>query len=252
MIGASSGIGRAVALHLAGRGHPVAVSGRDRERVDAVVAGIAEAGGTATPVAFDATQLPAVRQAAAEVDAWAGGLGTPGLETLVHCAGTNAKQRWWDDLTAGEFDRIVGTNLSSVAYAVLAVLPGMRARRSGRVVAVSSWAGWQYLSIAGAAYSASKAALRPLIASINDQEGRNGIRATMVCPGEVATPLMLARPTPPSQADIARMLQPEDLAEAVGYVVAQPQRVCVNELVVSPTWNRFYEQAGAHLGGTAV
>ncbi|GAA2184787.1 SDR family NAD(P)-dependent oxidoreductase [Brooklawnia cerclae] len=220
------------------------MSGRDGDRVNAVVSEIVEDGGTATPVVLDATRPEEVCEAAARVEEWTGG-----LETLVHCAGTNVKERWWDDLSTEALDRIVHTNLSSVAYGILAVLPGMRTRRDGRVVVVSSWAAWQYLSLAGSAYSASKAGLGPLVASVNDQEGRNGIRATLVCPGEVATPLMLDRPEPPSDEDLARMLQPEDLAAAADYVVSQPPRVCVNELVVSPAWNRFYERSGAHVGG---
>ena len=78
------------------------------------------------------------------------------------------------------------------------------------------------------------------------EECANGIRATSILPGEVATPILEKRPVPPSQAERARMTQPEDLGTAILFVATMPARTCVNELVVSPTANRFY------LGGLEV
>ena len=60
-------------------------------------------------------------------------------------------------------------------------------------------------------------------------------------PGEVATPIMKSRPKPPSEEEMARMLQAEDLAETVRFVAEMPARACVNEVLISPTWNRFYQ-----------
>jgi NADP-dependent 3-hydroxy acid dehydrogenase YdfG len=110
----------------------------------------------------------------------------------------------------------------------------------GTFVVVSSWAGWQYSGFAGAAYSASKAALAPFVESINDQEGQNGLRATLICPAEVATPLMAVRPNPPNAVDLARMLDPEDVASAVLFAIQAPPKICINQLVISPVWNRIY------------
>ena len=67
----------------------------------------------------------------------------------------------------------------------------------------------------------------------------HGIRATSILPGEVATPILEKRPVPPPPEVRARMLQAEDLGRAIAFVAGLPPRACVNELVISPTWNRF-------------
>jgi NADP-dependent 3-hydroxy acid dehydrogenase YdfG len=59
-------------------------------------------------------------------------------------------------------------------------------------------------------------------------------------PGEVATPIMEKRPVPPPREERERMLQPEDLGQTILFLASLPPRVCVNELIISPTWNRFY------------
>ena len=78
-----------------------------------------------------------------------------------------------------------------------------------------------------------------LTEQINIEECTNGIRATSILPGEVATPILEKRPVPPPPEERARMLQPEDLGRAVLFVATLPQRVCINELMITPTWNRF-------------
>jgi NADP-dependent 3-hydroxy acid dehydrogenase YdfG len=75
----------------------------------------------------------------------------------------------------------------------------------------------------------------------------NGIRSTVLCPAEVATPILDRRPVPVSAEDRARMLQPEHMADLIVFVAKQPASVCVNEVVISPTWNRGYA-ATAGLG----
>jgi len=76
--------------------------------------------------------------------------------------------------------------------------------------------------------------------TINMEECVNGIRACVICPGEVATPILDRRPVPPSPEERARMLQPEDLGNAIRWVAEQPRHVCVNQIIISPTWNRLY------------
>ena len=66
------------------------------------------------------------------------------------------------------------------------------------------------------------------------------MRATSILPGEVATPILEKRPVPPSQEERARMLQADDLGKTILFVASLPARACVNELIISPTWNRFY------------
>jgi NADP-dependent 3-hydroxy acid dehydrogenase YdfG len=76
--------------------------------------------------------------------------------------------------------------------------------------------------------------------SFNIEECVNGLRATALCPGEVATPILKKRPVQPSEADKARMLQEADLGRTIRFIAEQPPHVCINEMVISPVWNRTY------------
>jgi NADP-dependent 3-hydroxy acid dehydrogenase YdfG len=76
--------------------------------------------------------------------------------------------------------------------------------------------------------------------TINMEECVNGIRACAICPAEVATPILDRRPVPPSAEDRARMLQPDDLGETIRFVAEMPAHACINQIIISPTWNRLY------------
>src|SRR5699024_2762719 len=119
-----------------------------------------------------------------------------------------------------------------------AVLPAMRARGEGQIINISSRAGMRVSFLTGPAYTAAKHAMNALTESLNMEEGINGIRATAVCPGEVSTPIMDRRPVPIPTEDRARMIRPEDMGETVWFVAAQPAHVCMNEILVTPTWDR--------------
>jgi NADP-dependent 3-hydroxy acid dehydrogenase YdfG len=76
--------------------------------------------------------------------------------------------------------------------------------------------------------------------TINLEECSNGIRSCVVCPGEVATPILLNRPVPETPATMARMIQPQDMGALVVFIARQPPHVCINEVLISPTHNRGY------------
>jgi NAD(P)-dependent dehydrogenase (short-subunit alcohol dehydrogenase family) len=233
--GGGTGIGRATAAWLAGAGATVAISGRRIEELEKTAAELCAEGLRIEPVRAD------VADAASVADAYATIVGRHGpVSVLVCAAGTNVPNRSWGKLTPEGFAKVTQINLAGVANTVHAALPGMRAAGGGSIVVVSSFAGWAYRDFPGVAYSASKAALDPLVQSLNDEEGRNGIRACHFCPGEVATPILRTRPVPPSDEEVARMLRTEDVADAIGYVVSAPAHVCLAEVVIAPTWNRFY------------
>jgi short chain dehydrogenase len=105
---------------------------------------------------------------------------------------------------------------------------------------VSSWAGVFHPKLTGAAYNGSKHAVTAMTETINMEECANGIRACAICPAEVATPIMDRRPVPPSSQDRARMLQPEDLGNTIRFIAEMPAHACINQLIISPTWNRMY------------
>lgn len=235
--GGGTGIGLASARRLAGQGWHVVLSGRRAAELQAACDAIA-AGGSAEAVPLDVSDAAAVSAAAEGILARNGR-----IDALVCSAGTNVPNRYWKDLTPEAFVRVGAINLNGVAFCVAAVLPAMRSAGGGSIVVVSSWAGWRYLSFTGAAYGATKQGLSPLVESLNDQEGENGIRATLVCPGEVATPILRSRPVPPPEEDLARMLRPEDVGDAIAYAVTAPAHVCLNEIVIAPTFNRIYRGA---------
>jgi NAD(P)-dependent dehydrogenase (short-subunit alcohol dehydrogenase family) len=233
--GGATGIGLACARALGRAGHSVVISGRRAAVLAEARDALAADGVDAHAYPVDVADAGSVGATSARIVDEFGR-----LDVLVCSAGINAPNRYWRDLTPEAFARVSAVNLDGVAFCVAAALPTMRAAGAGTIVVVSSWAGWRYLGFTGAAYGATKAGLAPLVESLNDQEGANGIRATLLCPGEVATPILKSRPVPPPDADIARMLVPDDVAAALVFVVSMPPRVCINELVISPSWNRIY------------
>ncbi len=232
--GGGSGIGEAGAIALAEAGATVIISGRNETKLDAVVAKINHAGHKASALALDVTDRAAVAKGAAALLAQHGN-----IHILINSAGINLPNRRWKNLTAESFDRIVTTNLNGTFYAIEAVLPKMREQRDGCIINVASWSGRYHAYLTGPAYNASKFAVVEMTLALNDDEGPNGIRACALCPGEVATPLVSRRPVPPPPEDIARMLKPEDLGRAIRFVAEMPPHVAINELVISPTYNRI-------------
>ncbi|HJM49007.1 MAG TPA: SDR family oxidoreductase [Alphaproteobacteria bacterium] len=242
--GAGTGIGRAGALALAAAGMKVVLSGRRREKLEEVVAAIAPGPGEALVEPLDVADRAAVDGVAERLAARFGR-----LDVLVNSAGLNVLERHWENLTPEGFDQVVAINLNGAFYCCFAALPMMRAQGDGLVVNVSSWAGVRHSFLTGPAYGASKFGLGALTENINIEEGLNGIRATAICPGEVATEILDRRPIPVSEADKARMVQAEDTGEIILFLARLPANVCINELVVSPTWNRTYVAAAKHFRG---
>lgn len=233
--GAGTGIGLAGAQELASSGATVVLSGRRPEQLEAGVKAIVAAGGRAEALPLDVTDAQAVTAAAQTI------LGKQErIDILVNSAGTNVPKRHWNDVSVKSFDDVFAVNLNGAFYAIAAVLPGMRANQRGTIVNISSWAGRFENALTGPAYSASKRAMISMNHSINVEECKNGIRACVICPGEVATPILKSRPVPPSEADMAKMLQPEDLGRTIRFVCELPQHACINEILISPTWNRLY------------
>jgi len=237
--GGGSGIGQAAAVELAKSGARVVVSGRRTEALADTRRLIEQAGGQADAEAVDVTDRDAVERAAKAILSRHGE-----VDILVCCAGVNIPKRFLKDLVASEWDRVVAGNLDSALYCALAVLPSMRARRDGAVIIIGSFFARYQGYVGGAAYNAAKQALNGLTHQINIEEGMHGIRACVIHPGETVTPMQRARPKPPSPEDQARMLRMEDLGRVVRFVAESPAHVCMNEIVVTPTWNRLIVGGG--------
>ena len=213
--GGGSGIGLAGAIELAKAGAKVVISGRS-------AATLKEAAKKcdAETIALDVSSKEEVQKAARELVKRHGA-----IDILVASAGINMPQRNFRNVSLDGWDQIVAVNLSGMFYCVHSVLPAMREKKEGLIINVSSWAGRHPST---------------LTESINMEECANGIRATALLPGEAATPILEKRPVPPTPEVRAKMLQPEDLGRAIGFIASLPARACVNELTLTPTWNRFY------------
>ncbi len=236
--GGGSGIGLAGAIELVKAGAHVVISGRTAA-TNASAEKELRTLGSAEAILLDVADKKAVKAAADAILAKHGR-----IDILVNSAGTNATKRNFSVLTTDAWDDVVAINLSGLFYCVHAVLPAMRKQQDGLIINISSWAGRFASTLTGPAYNATKRAVIALTESINMEECTNGIRASSVLPGEVATPIMEKRPVPPAAEVRARMTQAEDLGQAILFIAQMPARTCVNELIIAPTWNRFY--TGGH------
>jgi NAD(P)-dependent dehydrogenase (short-subunit alcohol dehydrogenase family) len=207
--GATSGIGRAIALHLARDGAEVIVHGRDAGRGAETVGAITGAGGKARFLAADMSELADVRRLAKE---------SGEVDILVNNAGLAA---WGPtaEFDAAKFDALFASNVRAPFYLVAAIAPGMAARRSGSIINISSMAG--RLGLAGAAaYGATKAALISMTQAWAAEFSPSGVRVNAVAPGPVYT-----RPEARALFDtlgattpLKRAAEPAEIAEVVAFL----------------------------------
>lgn len=230
--GAGTGIGEAAAVALAKAGMKVILSGRREAELKRVAAAI---GASARIAVLDVADADAVEAVAASIAAEEGR-----LDILVNSAGLNVQKRNWKHLSREGWDQVIRVDLDGAFYCCHAVLPMMRSQKDGLIINISSWAGRHVSATTGPAYSAAKFGMLAFNESLNIEECVNGIRATSVLPGEVATPILDKRPIPVSDADKARMVQAEDCGELILFLARMPAHVCINDVTISPTWNRGY------------
>lgn len=230
--GAGTGIGEAGAVELARAGMNVVLSGRRADVLEAVAARI---GPLASVEPLDVADRQAVQTVADRILQRFGQ-----VDVLVNSAGLNVKQRNWHHITLDDWDRVIRVDLDGAFYCCKAVLPKMIEKKDGLIINISSWAGRFVSIVTGPAYTAAKHAMNAMTESLNMEAGVHGVRACALCPGEVATPILDNRPIPVSAEDKAQMVQSEDCGEIIRFLAELPAHVCINELTVSPTWNRGY------------
>ncbi len=211
--GASRGIGKAIALALAAAGADVAVNYREREAGARAVA--------------DAVRAPGRRSIAVRADVSSGGevaamqkaiereLGV--IDVLVNNAGV-ALRRGLDDLTEADFDRTIAVNLKSAFLLTQAVLPGMRSRRWGRIVNISSGAA-RGAGIVGVHYNASKAGMEGLTRGYAARLASEGITVNAVAPSLIETEMTASPAQSAAKVPLGRLGLPEEVAEAVLMVI---------------------------------
>lgn len=230
--GAGSGIGREAAKLLAADGATVILVGRRTELLDQLAAAIGDAG-RAIPVPTHIEDRTEVERLLERVHAEAGP-----VDILVNNAGsasTILNVRWISDR---EWRQVIDVNLNAVFLLTQAVLPDMLERRAGTVITVSSLAAVNPNLLGGAAYGAAKAGARNFMTYLHNTFRNDGIRATCILPGEVATPIMNNRARPPAEDERAGMVQPEDVARAVHLAASLPDRTVITELIIAPRHQR--------------
>jgi len=235
--GAGSGIGEAAALALAEEGATVILTGRRSAPLEDAARRISQTGQAHVQPA-DLTDAGQVQKVGDFIRATFNR-----LDILVNNAGVNIVERHWDKLTPQGIDTLVQGNLSGALYCVTVALPFMRAQQDGLLIHTASMAGRFIGGLAGPIYTVAKHGIVAMSHGLNMQECVNGIRSTVFLPGEVATPILDQRPNPVGPEERARMVQPADCGDLIRYVAGLPKHVVMNEVHLSPTWNRGYVAA---------
>lgn len=182
LTGAGRGIGRAVALRLAGEGVDLAVSARTAEDLETLAAESAGARGTIRPYPLDVTDRDAVGSSFAAIEREMGS-----LDLVILNAGTH-KPLSVENFATDPFRTLMEVNFMGVVNAMAAILPALMQRRAGHIAVVASVAGYRGLPTASA-YGASKAALINMCEALKPELDLHGIRLTLINPGFVKTPL---------------------------------------------------------------
>lgn len=218
--GASSGIGRAVALEMARQGWRVVATARRQEELDKLAADGPD--GRISGIAADVTDLEATTAAVARIEAEIGP-----IDCAVLAAGTHIPTSA-DDFRPDDFRTLLDINVMGVVNATAAVLPGFKARRAGHLVVVASVAGYRGLPTA-AGYGATKAALINYTEALKFDLDDWGVKTQLVCPGFVRTPLTDKNPFP-----MPFLMEVEDAARAMvrgmegsGFEITFPKRFTV-------------------------
>jgi len=213
--GATSGIGRAIAVKLARDGAEVVVHGRDAARGAETVKEISAAGGKASFVAADLGDP-------ADVQRLAGDVGDVGdVDILINNAGISAFGPT-AEFDPAVFDKMFASNVRAPFLLVAALAPGMAARGHGSIVSLSSMAGGVGL-VGGAAYGATKASLEAMTRAWAAEYSVSGVRVNAIAPGPVYTPTpsgpefirVLGETTPMHRAS-----QPEEIAEVIAFLAS--------------------------------
>lgn len=228
VIGGGTGIGLGIGVAFAREGCKVVLVARTAANLEAAKQ-LPDVGTSFLTHPCDATD----RTQVAELVRWAEAEAGP-IDILVYSAGINIAKRTFANVDPADYDQVMSINTTGAFNSFHAVLPGMRARKSGLIFNIVSIAGLRTLQLAGLPYTTSKFAQAALGTYTNHEVLPDGVRVTNIHPGEVETPIVDKRPVPPTAEHRARMLQPEDIADMAVAIAKLPSRAVVPDIVVTP------------------
>ena len=235
--GGGSGIGRATALQMAREGASLALVGRTQSKVADVAAEIESAEGTARSYDLDVADFDAVKSMVEDV------LGAFGrIDVLVNNAGHSSPNRRLLTSTPEDVRSVIDSNLVGTIYCTQAVVPSMLEAGAGTIINVSSLAATNPGLLGGMTYGAAKAGVVNFTGFLNAEFSGGELRASVVIPGEVDTPILEGRPVVPNAEARATMVTPEDVAEAITLIARLPQKSNIPELTIRPTKVRDISQ----------
>ncbi|MEN3156533.1 SDR family oxidoreductase [Priestia aryabhattai] len=231
--GASSGIGKAAAIHLAKNGASVVLASIDEDGLKNVVERINQEGGKVHYKLVDVTVNEEVQSL---VDFTLDEFGR--VDTLINCAGMMLFSMW-DNAHVDEWETMIDLNVKGVLYGVAAVLPHMKKQGSGQIINVGSIAG-HAIGEGHGVYSSTKYAVRAITESLRKEISvKHNIQAVLVSPGVIATEWQ----DKVTDKDVKAVLEGlnevaidvDYVAETIGFVVNHPANVMINDVIVTPT-----------------
>jgi len=220
--GAGRGIGKAVALALAQSGCRVILAARTRAQLEEVESEIRARGGEALAVSTDLTRDKEVERLIDAAQAWGG------VDILINNAGWGKRAPVVKG-SVDDWDRTLRLNLRAPMMLAKLLLPAMIAKSDGAVINIGSVSG-KTGEANGAAYSASKFGLIGFTQSLYEEVREQGIKIAVILPGFVDTPLI----PPNRQLDRGKMIQADDIAQAVHYILTSPATCCPVEITIRP------------------
>jgi 3-oxoacyl-[acyl-carrier protein] reductase len=221
--GAGRGIGRAVAFSLAKLGCRVVLTARTAGQLAEVQQGIQQSGGTAKAIAADLTRDEDIDRLVSESKREFGA-----VDILINNAGWG-KRAPVVRAKVEEWDQTFRLNLRAPMILAQRLLPSMIEKGEGAVINIGSVSG-KSGEANGAAYSASKFGLIGFTQSLYEEVREQGIKVSVILPGFVDTPLI----PPNRQLDRRKMIQADDVAQAVNYILTSPATCCPVEITLRP------------------
>lgn len=233
--GATSGLGKAIALRLAKEGHDVIITGRRREKLEELEKEVEiKYESRVYSLCFDVREYAQVEQAINDLpEEW------KDIDILVNNAGLAVGLDPIFQGVVDDWERMIDTNIKGLLYVTRVVSPLMVARKSGHIINIGSIAG-KGVYPNGAVYCATKHAVNALSQGMRMDMLSYGIRVTQICPGAVETEFSLVRfKGNQDKADQVYAgydnLVADDIADAVHYAVSQPPHVDIQDMLVMPT-----------------